>query len=111
MNNILVGAPILTADGPGCRIAYRTLRGGLTAPLLVGFGAAGLAWQPHAEAFRRLIRDNRGVGASLAPSAPYKTVQMADDCAWVLEASHGPVFAPGGRDVASTAKRWTGKIS
>jgi pimeloyl-ACP methyl ester carboxylesterase len=111
VNSILVGPPILSAEWSGLPDRLPHTEGGLTALLLVGFGAGGLAWQSHAEAFRRLIPDNRGVGASLAPSGPYKTAQMADDCARVLEASDGPVFAPGGRDVASTPKSWTGKIS
>jgi hypothetical protein len=90
VTRILVGSPIRTADGPGCWIAYRALRDGLTALLLVVLSAGGLAWQSHAEAFRRLIPDTRGVGASRAPSGPYKTAQMADDCARALEAPDCP---------------------
>jgi pimeloyl-ACP methyl ester carboxylesterase len=68
--------------------------------LVMGLGAAGDAWRPHADAWSRSFRclavDNRGTGASPAPVGPYTTAQMADDLAGLVRRiGAGPVKVAG----------------
>ena len=84
----------------GCAISYRLVGEGRPLLLVMGLGADVSAWQDHvsvySERFRCILVDNRGVGRSGKPTGPYSTVQMADDCAKVVDAvSNTPVAVVG----------------
>lgn len=57
--------------------------------LIMGLNAPGAAWAPHTEAwsaaFRCIAVDNRGAGLSPAPPGPYRTAELAEDCAALIE--------------------------
>lgn len=65
---------------------------GTGAPLvcIAGLGAAHDAWAPVrgplAEKFRVIVFDNRGVGRTRAPAAPFDIDRMADDACALLDA-------------------------
>jgi pimeloyl-ACP methyl ester carboxylesterase len=58
--------------------------------LIMGITAPGAVWEAHAEdwstAFRCIMPDNRGVGASDKPPGDYSSAMMADDHAGLLDA-------------------------
>ena len=58
--------------------------------LVMGFGGDHLAWGLQMPAFaarhRVIAFDNRGVGQTGAPDAPYTTLEMADDAVGLLDA-------------------------
>src|SRR5436309_1495995 len=58
--------------------------------LVMGFGGDHLAWGLQIPAFAAKYRvvafDNRGVGQSDAPDAPYTTPMMADDTVGLMDA-------------------------
>jgi pimeloyl-ACP methyl ester carboxylesterase len=74
----------------GCAISYRLVGQGRPLLLVMGLGADVSAWQDHvsvySERFRCILVDNRGIGRSGKPTGPYSTMQMADDCARVVDA-------------------------
>jgi pimeloyl-ACP methyl ester carboxylesterase len=86
----LGSVPVAKVGSGGCPIAYRQVGQGTPLLLVMGLGAAGVAWQDHVRAygdgFRCIIPDNRGAGQSGATPGPYSSAQMADDCAAVLAA-------------------------
>ncbi len=77
------------AERKGVRIAYQIRGEGMPLVLLMGFGAAGSAWDKHVESyhkhFRCILIDNRGVGQSDQPEGPYTTSMMAADTAAVMD--------------------------
>ncbi len=80
----------ITTDD-GVRIAWTERGAGRPLLLVMGLGADHSAWEPHVAAwegaFRCILVDNRGAGASEAPAGPYSTARMADDAAEVLRAA------------------------
>jgi pimeloyl-ACP methyl ester carboxylesterase len=87
----LASLPVARVTSDDCSVAYRQFGEGPPLLLLMGVGAAGSAWQAHAEVycerFSCIIPDNRGAGQSDVPVGPYSSAQMADDCARVIEAA------------------------
>lgn len=75
----------------GLQIAYETFGDPLHPPVLFirGTGAAGNRWQPQVEDFAAdfycVTFDNRGVGASSVPPAPYTIDAMAADALDLLD--------------------------
>lgn len=72
----------------GCRIHYQVRGEGSPLVLLMGFGAPGSLWEKHVAEYEKhfqcILIDNRGVGASDAPSGPYSTSLMAKDTIAVM---------------------------
>ena len=75
----------------GLELNYE-LFGDADAPVVVlvrGTGADGTRWMPQVEAYRNdfrvLIFDNRGVGGSDTPPAPYTVADMANDTVALLD--------------------------
>jgi pimeloyl-ACP methyl ester carboxylesterase len=96
----LASEPVAIVGANTGAIAYRQVGRGTPLLLVMGLGAAGVAWQDHArvyaESFRCIIPDNRGAGQSGAPPGPYSSAAMADDCARVMEAVEaGPAAVVG----------------
>jgi pimeloyl-ACP methyl ester carboxylesterase len=62
--------------------------------LIMGWGGNAATWKPQlpglAERFRVIAFDNRGVGRSSAPEAPYSIAQMAEDTLGLLDALDVP---------------------
>ena len=62
--------------------------------LIMGWGGNAATWKPQlpglAERFRVIAFDNRGVGRSSAPEAPYSIAQMAEDTLGLLDALRVP---------------------
>ena len=96
----MASEPVAKVESGGCTIAYRRVGQGTPLLLVMGLGAAGVAWQQHVMAygdgFQCIIPDNRGSGQSEAVRGPYRSAQMADDCAQVLDAAGvGPAAVVG----------------
>jgi pimeloyl-ACP methyl ester carboxylesterase len=86
---------VTTAAGTTVRLAHEEVGDGPPVILIMGINAGGSAWQPHVDqwsrAFRCVVVDNRGAGASPAPPGPYSTVELADDyAALITELGLGP---------------------
>jgi pimeloyl-ACP methyl ester carboxylesterase len=84
----------------GIDLAYREIGRGEPLVLAMGLGADGAAWERHvdrwAATFRCVAVDNRGAGASSAPPGPYRTAELADDYAELIDAlGLGPVCMVG----------------
>jgi 3-oxoadipate enol-lactonase len=84
----------------GIRIAYEEQGSGPPLLLISGLGANRLSWVPLlpllTDAFRCLTFDNRGVGESDVPPAPYSIDLLADDAAALIDAlGIAPVAAVG----------------
>jgi pimeloyl-ACP methyl ester carboxylesterase len=79
---------------------YQTAGAGETLVLIAGFACDHTIWELMLPAFtphyRVVTFDNRGVGQTSAPHAPYSVRQMADDTAGLLAAlGPGPVHVVG----------------
>jgi pimeloyl-ACP methyl ester carboxylesterase len=80
--------PLIQANG----LSFQVEDSGQGEPLLLlmGLGADGTAWEPHAAAYRRhfrcIIPDNRGAGRSSKPPGPYFTKEMARDALELMDA-------------------------
>ena len=76
----------------GINLYYEERGSGDPLLLIMGITATGAVWEKHAafweNNFRCITVDNRGVGLSDKPEAPYTTEQMADDYAGLLDALH-----------------------
>ncbi|GAA4441324.1 alpha/beta hydrolase [Pontibacter saemangeumensis] len=79
-------------DTNGIKLYYEERGSGDPLLLIMGITAPGSVWEQHAayweKDFRCILADNRGVGRSGKPAAPYTTAQMADDYAGLLDALH-----------------------
>jgi 3-oxoadipate enol-lactonase len=75
----------------GARIYWDEEGNGAPLLLIMGLGWASPAWYRSrpilSEKYRTIALDNRGVGQSEAPAAPYSIAQMASDAAAVLNAA------------------------
>src|SRR5256712_12416662 len=87
--------------------------------LVMGFGGDHLAWGLQIPAFAAKYRvvafDNRGVGQSDAPDAPYTTPMMADDTVGLMDAlgiarAHVCVVSKGGMIAQEIALRHPGRV-
>jgi 3-oxoadipate enol-lactonase len=71
-------------------IAYEVRGRGRPLVLIHGVAMGRLGWEPVAgrlaSHFRLVVIDNRGVGASTAPTPPYSAAEMAEDVLAVLDA-------------------------
>ncbi len=78
----------MTAASP-IVLAHTEIGTGPPLLLIMGLNASGAAWAPHTEAwsaaFRCIAVDNRGAGLSPAPPGPYRTAELAEDCAALIE--------------------------
>lgn len=74
----------------GIRLFYEERGAGDPVLLIMGITATSAVWEKHvaiwAQDFRCIMPDNRGVGLSEVPPAPYTSAQMADDLAGLLDA-------------------------
>lgn len=81
--------PYVNSDG--AKIYWQEQGEGEPILLIMGLGCASDLWHrtvPELSLqYRTLLFDNRGVGRSDSPSAPYSIATMADDAAAVLEAA------------------------
>ena len=77
-------------ESNGIKLYYEERGSGDPLLLIMGITAPGAVWEQHAayweKDFRCILPDNRGVGRSYKPAAPYSTAQMADDYAGLLDA-------------------------
>jgi pimeloyl-ACP methyl ester carboxylesterase len=103
----------------GIDLAYREEGAGEPLVLIMGLGASGAAWEPHTRAWSRRFRclavDNRGAGESSAPPGPYRTADLADDYAELIERLDlGPVpvvgISMGGAVAQELALRHPGAV-
>lgn len=73
----------------GVSLAYDSTGSGEPVLFIAGLGRDRRMWDaqaPLAERFRVVTFDNRGVGGSSRPAAPYSAAQMAADAAGLLDA-------------------------
>ncbi len=79
-----------TVEANGIEIYYEEHGEGEPLLLIMGWGGNAASWRPQipglAERFRVIAFDNRGVGRTSAPDAPYSVAQMARDAAGLLDA-------------------------
>lgn len=72
-----------------CRLNHMERGQGKPLILIMGLGAPGTAWAEHLTAYEKKFRaiavDNRGVGSSEQPPGPYRTAEMADDIAALMD--------------------------
>ena len=94
------------ASANGINLYYDERGDGEPLLLLMGITAPGSVWEKHAayweKHFRCIMPDNRGVGLSDKPPAPYTTAQMADDHAGLLDALNIPSARVVGVSMGST---------
>ncbi|NLV23131.1 MAG: alpha/beta fold hydrolase [Syntrophomonadaceae bacterium] len=93
--------PMIAAGG--LEIYYEERGTGAPLVCIAGLGAAHDAWAPVrgplAEKFRVIVFDNRGVGRTRAPSAPFDIDCLADDTCALLDALAVPAACLAGHSM------------
>lgn len=113
------GRSVPYVERDGARIWWEPDGDGPPVLLVMGLGYPGSMWfrvRPFlADAYRTIVLDNRGVGATGVPPGPYTIEQMADDAVAVLDASgaasaHIVGASMGGLVVQELALRDPGRV-